>query len=66
LRSVGSAASWLAESLSVLRLDTGRMASTVAAAVDTMLGGARPDPGEAGAQVDAALADHRRLTEGER
>jgi 3-carboxy-cis,cis-muconate cycloisomerase len=65
LRSVGSATSWLAESLSVLRLDTGRMAGTVAGAVDTLLGGARPDSGEAGAQVDAALADHRRLTEGD-
>jgi 3-carboxy-cis,cis-muconate cycloisomerase len=34
LRSVGSAASWLAESLASLRLDPARMAATVAAAGD--------------------------------
>ena len=32
--------------------------------VDALLAAAAPDPGEAAAQVDAALADHRRLTEG--
>ena len=37
LRSVGSAASWLAESLAVLRVDTQRMAATVAAAVEPTL-----------------------------
>jgi hypothetical protein len=31
--------------------------------VDTLLPGA-PETGEAGAQVDAVLADHARLTEG--
>jgi 3-carboxy-cis,cis-muconate cycloisomerase len=115
LSTVGSAASWLAESLSGLRPDPARMAATVAAARDPELAGAlaealtsslgagaahdaaaeatraaaaggrplrdvlaertdvdlgallaaaAPDPGEAAAQVDAALADHRRLTEG--
>jgi 3-carboxy-cis,cis-muconate cycloisomerase len=115
LTTVGSAAAWLAESLSGLRPDTERMAATVAAArdpelagalaealtptlgkaaahdaaaaaarearerrrplrevlagrsdvdVDTLLTAAAPDPGEAAAQVDAVLADHRRLTEG--
>jgi 3-carboxy-cis,cis-muconate cycloisomerase len=34
LTTVGSAASWLAESLAVLRIDTGRMAATVAAAAE--------------------------------
>jgi adenylosuccinate lyase len=114
LTTVGSAASWLAESLAGLRPDTARMAATVAAArdpelaaaladaltptlgagaahdaaaqatrearetgrslrevlagrtdvdVDTLLDTA-PDTGEAGAQVDAVLADHARLTEG--
>ncbi|HZB21504.1 MAG TPA: 3-carboxy-cis,cis-muconate cycloisomerase [Blastococcus sp.] len=114
LTTVGSAASWLAESLTSLRPDTGRMAATAAAA-DGGLAGAvaealtpalgpdaahdaaaeavqesrrtgrplsevlagRPgldpalldraaafDVGEAGAQVDAVLADHARLTEG--
>jgi len=115
LTTVGSAASWLAESLAGLRPDPARMAATVAAArdpelagaladaltpslgrgaahdaaaeatrqaaasgrplreivaargdvdVDALLGAAAPDPGEAAAQVDAALADHSRLTEG--
>jgi 3-carboxy-cis,cis-muconate cycloisomerase len=115
LTTVGSAAAWLAESLSGLRPDTERMAATVAAArdpelaaalaealtptlgkaaahdaaaaatrearesrrplrevlagrsdldVDGLLTAAAPDPGEAAAQVDAVLADHRRLTEG--
>ncbi|HET6394664.1 MAG TPA: 3-carboxy-cis,cis-muconate cycloisomerase [Blastococcus sp.] len=111
LTTVGSAASWLAESLTSLRPDTDRMAATAAAA-DGGLAGAiadalaptlgpdaahdaaaeavresrrtgRPlgevlpgldpavvdraatsDVGEAGAQVDAVLADHARLTEG--
>ncbi|MCZ2815866.1 lyase family protein [Modestobacter sp. VKM Ac-2984] len=109
LGTVGSAASWLAECLSSLRLDTGRMAQTVAAAGDPQLARAlaealtpalgagaahdaaaaavreaaasgrpladlvaertdvdgaalvadgTPDVGEAGAQVDAALAAH--------
>jgi 3-carboxy-cis,cis-muconate cycloisomerase len=116
LGTVGSAASWLAESLSGLRVDPARMATTVAAGgepglaramaealtpsrgpqvaheqaaqavrdaratgrplveilreredvdVDELLAGAGPDVGEAGAQVDAVLAEHRRLTEGE-
>jgi 3-carboxy-cis,cis-muconate cycloisomerase len=114
LTTVGSAASWLAESFASLRVDVERMAATVAAARDTELAGALadaltptlgrgaahdaaaeatrtaresgrplrevlaeradvdvaallpevPDVGEAGAQVDAALAEHRRLTEG--
>jgi 3-carboxy-cis,cis-muconate cycloisomerase len=113
LTTVGSAAAWLAESLSGLRPDVARMAAGVAVARDPELaaaaaealapslgrgaahdavaaatreavaGGrplrevlagrgdldvealmAAPDPGEAGAQVDAALADHHRLTEG--
>jgi 3-carboxy-cis,cis-muconate cycloisomerase len=114
LTTVGSAAAWLAESLSGLRPDPARMAATVSAAGDPALAaaltqeltpalgpgaaheavatavreatrtgrplaevlaartgvdpaGARrvaPDVGEAGAQVDSALAEHRRLTEG--
>lgn len=115
LMTVGSAASWLAESLASLQVDTGRMAATVAAAgegslaaaltdalapslgrsaahdaaaaatrearsagrsladvvgertdvdVAALLAAAAPDVGEAGAQVDAALAEHARLTEG--
>jgi 3-carboxy-cis,cis-muconate cycloisomerase len=114
LATVGSAASWLAESLGGLRPDTARMASNAAAARDPELAGAlaealtptlgkgaahdaaaeatreaaaggrslsevlagrtdidvdallaaAPDTGEAGAQVDAVLADHRNLTEG--
>jgi 3-carboxy-cis,cis-muconate cycloisomerase len=114
LTTVGSAAAWLAESLSGLRPDPERMAATVAAAGDSRLAGALadaltptlgrgaahdtaadavrvaraggrhltdvlagtpgvdvaallaggPDVGEAGAQVDAALLDHTRLTEG--
>jgi 3-carboxy-cis,cis-muconate cycloisomerase len=114
LSTVGSAASWLAESLTGLRPDVDRMAATVASARDpelaaalaealtptlgrgaahdaaaeaareavasgrplrevlagrtdvdvhTLLAGG-PDVGEAGAQVDAVLADHRRLIEG--
>jgi 3-carboxy-cis,cis-muconate cycloisomerase len=114
LTSVGSAAAWLAESLTGLRPDPKRMADTVAAARDPELAAALaealtttlgrgpahdeaaaavreatstnrplaevlagrtdvdvaaltpggPDVGEAGAQVDAVLAEHRRLTEG--
>jgi 3-carboxy-cis,cis-muconate cycloisomerase len=115
LTTVGSAASWLAESLRGLRPDTARMAATVAAAgegrlaaaladaltpslgrsaahdaaaaavreardggrplaevvaarddvdVAAVLAAAGPDAGEAGAQVDAALAEHDRLVEG--
>jgi 3-carboxy-cis,cis-muconate cycloisomerase len=98
LTTVGSAAAWLAESLSGLRPDVARMAAealapslgrgaahdAVAAATREAVAGGRPlrevlagrgdldvealmaapDPGEAGAQVDAALADHHRLTEG--
>jgi 3-carboxy-cis,cis-muconate cycloisomerase len=114
LTTVGSASSWLAESLSGLRPDAARMAATVASARDPELAGAladaltptlgrgaahdaaaeatreaaasgrplrevlagrsdvdvdallatAPDTGEAGAQVDAVLTDHRRLTEG--
>jgi 3-carboxy-cis,cis-muconate cycloisomerase len=115
LGTVGSAASWLAESLAVLRVDTGRMAAGVAAAgeprlaqaltealtpslgraaahdaaadavrrardtgrpladvvaergdvdVAGLLASAGADTGEAGAQTDAVLAEHDRLTEG--
>jgi len=112
LSTVGSAASWLAESLTSLRPDVDRMAAAAAAA-DGGLAGAiaealtpslgpdaahdaaaqavrearesgrpvtdvlagrpgldlgslslAPDVGEAGPQVDAALDEHRRLTEG--
>ena len=116
LTTVGSAASWLAESLGSLRVDTDRMAATAAAAAEgslaaalaealtpalgrgaahdaaaaatrearesgrplaevvrartdvdaaAVLASAAPDTGEAGAQVDAALAEHAALTEGE-
>ncbi|RBY82920.1 3-carboxy-cis,cis-muconate cycloisomerase [Geodermatophilus sp. TF02-6] len=116
LATVGSAASWLAESLSGLRPDVDRMAATAAAADEGPLAGAladaltpgtgraaahdaaaaavraardagrplaelvaartdvdpravlaaaQPDTGEAGAQVDAALAEHARLTGGD-
>jgi len=115
LGTVGSAASWLTECLGDLRLDTARMAETVAAATDPQLAGAlatalapalgegaahdaaaaavraaaaegrslaqlvrerddvdgdalvariTPDVGEAGAQVDAALAAHVIATQG--
>ena len=115
LSTVGSAASWLAESLASLRVDTGRMAATVAASgegqlagalaaaleptlgkgaahdaaadavqqaresgrplaevlagrpevdVAALLAAAGPDVGAAGAQIDAVLTEHRRLTEG--
>ena len=115
LTAVGSATSWLAESLASLRVDPARMAAAVAAGgqgqlahaladaltpslgagaahdaaadavqqaretgrplADVLAGrpgidlaaltaAAAPDVGEAGAQVDAVLADHRRLTEG--
>ena len=113
LVTVGSAASWLAESLASLHVDSARMAGTVAGAREGALAGAlaaaleptlgrgaahdaaadavqqaretgrplaevlagrpeldlsalptAPDVGEAAAQVDAVLADHRRLTEG--
>jgi 3-carboxy-cis,cis-muconate cycloisomerase len=117
LTTVGSAASWLAESLRGLRPDPARMAATAAAAAEGPLAGAlaealtpalgkgaahdaaaaavreardtgrplaevvaartdvdtaavlaagRPDVGEAGTQVDAALAEHAALTEGEK
>jgi 3-carboxy-cis,cis-muconate cycloisomerase len=116
LTTVGSAASWLDESLRGLRPDPARMAAAAAAAAEGPLAGAlaealaptlgkgaahdaaaaavreardtgrplaevvaartdvdvravldagRPDVGEAGAQVDAALAEHAALTEGE-
>jgi 3-carboxy-cis,cis-muconate cycloisomerase len=115
LTTVGSAASWLAESLAVLRIDTRRMDETVSAAVeprlaqaltdaltpalgrgpaheaaadavrrareagrplaavlaerddvdlDGLLAAAGSDTGEADAQTDAVLAEHRRLTDG--
>ena len=114
LTTVGSAAAWLAESLTDLRPDPARMAATVAAARDpelavgladaltptlgpaaahdaaaeavreatasgrplrevlagrtdvdvSTLWDAGPDVGEAGAQVDAVLTEHRDLTEG--
>ncbi|MGY1784914.1 3-carboxy-cis,cis-muconate cycloisomerase [Geodermatophilus sp. SYSU D00698] len=115
LVTVGSAASWLAESLRGLRPDVGRMAEAVSAAgegslagalaealtpalgraaahdaaaeaarharetgrtlaevvatrtdvdVAAVLAAAAPDVGEAGAQVDAALAEHEQLVEG--
>jgi 3-carboxy-cis,cis-muconate cycloisomerase len=115
LSTVGSAASWLAESLRGLRPDPPRMAATAAAAAEGPLAGAlaealaptlgkgaahdaaavavreardsgrplpevvaartdvdvravlaagTPDVGEAGAQVDTALAEHAALTEG--
>jgi 3-carboxy-cis,cis-muconate cycloisomerase len=114
LTTVGSAASWLAESLASLRVDRARMAATVAAAdeprlaaavtealapslgrgaahetvalavraadlggrpladvlrdradvdVDAVLLAAGPDVGEAGAQVDAVLAQHEKPNE---
>lgn len=114
--TVGSAASWLAESLRGLRPDPARMAATAAAAAEGPLAGALaealaatlgrgaahdaaaaavreardsgrplaevvatradvdtaavlvaggPDVGEAGAQVDAALAEHAGLIEGD-
>jgi 3-carboxy-cis,cis-muconate cycloisomerase len=117
LGTVGSAASWLTESLGTLRLDTGRMASGVAGAGGPQLAGGlaealtpalgagaahdaaaeavrtaaaqgrplvdvvlarddvdgaalvadtAPDVGEAGAQVDAALAAHVIATQGGR
>jgi 3-carboxy-cis,cis-muconate cycloisomerase len=115
LTTVGSGASWLAESLASLRPATSRMAATVAGAgegqlaraiadaltpglgagaahdaaadavqqaretgrpladvlagrpevdVVALLEARAPDVGEAAAQVDAVLAEHRRLTEG--
>ncbi|MGY1708701.1 3-carboxy-cis,cis-muconate cycloisomerase [Geodermatophilus sp. SYSU D00758] len=115
LTTVGSAASWLAESLRGLRPDAARMAATAAAAAEgplsaaladalapalgrgpahdaaaaavrearetgrpladlvagrtevdpaAVLAAAAHDVGEAGAQVDAALAQHEQLTEG--
>ena len=115
LTTVGSAASWLAESLRGLRPDPARMAATAAAAAEGPLAGAlaealspalgkgaahdaaaaavreardserplaevvaartdvdvravlaagAPDVGEAGVQVDAALAEHASLTTG--
>jgi 3-carboxy-cis,cis-muconate cycloisomerase len=113
LTTVGSAVSWLAESLASLRVDTARMAAGSAGEgqlagalakalaptlgegaahdaaadavqqsretgrpladvlagrpevdLDALLRAAAPDVGEAGAQVDAVLAEHRRLTEG--
>jgi 3-carboxy-cis,cis-muconate cycloisomerase len=113
LRTVGSAAAWLVESLAGLRPDVERMAASVAAASEPQLAAAAtealaptlgrgpaheavaeavrtahtegrplrsvltertgvdvealdvtPDVGEAGAQVDIVLAEHRNLTEG--
>jgi 3-carboxy-cis,cis-muconate cycloisomerase len=115
LTTVGSAASWLAESLASLRIDPARMAAAVDAGGEGQLAGAiadaltpslgagaahdaaadavqqaretgrpladvlagrpgidvaalleaaAPDVGEAAAQTDAVLAEHRRLTEG--
>jgi 3-carboxy-cis,cis-muconate cycloisomerase len=43
LRTVGSAAAWLAESLDSLRVDTGRMAATVAAAAEPQVAAAATD-----------------------
>jgi hypothetical protein len=57
--------SWLAESLSVLRVDARRMAATAEAAVEALLGAGPPDTGDAGGQVDAVLWEHGLLTEGE-
>jgi 3-carboxy-cis,cis-muconate cycloisomerase len=65
LTTVGSAASWLAESLASLRLDRSRMAATAASAAGEIPAAAGLDVGEAGAQVDAALAEHGALVEGE-
>jgi 3-carboxy-cis,cis-muconate cycloisomerase len=61
LTTVGSAAAWLAESLSVLRPDTARMAAAVAAARDLELAGAladvlAPSIGQAAAHDAAAEA----------
>jgi 3-carboxy-cis,cis-muconate cycloisomerase len=61
LRTVGSAASWLAESLSGLRPDTVRMAATVAAAGEPGLARAMteallPERGPQAAHDEAALA----------
>jgi 3-carboxy-cis,cis-muconate cycloisomerase len=64
LVAVGSAAAWLAESLRSLRLDTARMAATVDHARETLLAYLPPDVGEAGRQVDKALAEHERFVEG--
>ncbi|RBY90780.1 3-carboxy-cis,cis-muconate cycloisomerase [Blastococcus sp. TF02A-26] len=116
LVTVGSAASWLAESLASLRVSADRMGATAEAAAEgplasalaealaptlgraaahdaaaeatrtarasgrslasvvrertdvdaaAVLAAAAPDVGEAGVQVDAALAEHTALTEGE-
>jgi 3-carboxy-cis,cis-muconate cycloisomerase len=61
LRTVGSAASWLAESLRSLRIDTDRMATTAAAAHEPRLAQAltealTPSLGRGGAHEAAALA----------
>jgi 3-carboxy-cis,cis-muconate cycloisomerase len=63
LGTVGSASSWLTECLGDLRLDTGRMATAVAAATDPQLAGAlaealTPSLG-AGVAHDAAAAAAR-------
>jgi 3-carboxy-cis,cis-muconate cycloisomerase len=65
LVAVGSAASWLAESLSSLQVSADRMAATAEAAARVIPAAAGLDVGEAGAQVDAALTEHEQLTEGE-
>ncbi|WP_034510379.1 3-carboxy-cis,cis-muconate cycloisomerase [Blastococcus sp. URHD0036] len=64
LVTVGSAASWLAESLACLRVDPARMAATAEAAAQVIPAAAGLDVGEAGAQADAALAEHAQLVEG--
>ncbi|WP_369133038.1 lyase family protein [Modestobacter sp. I12A-02662] len=69
LGTVGSAASWLAEALGSLRLDTGRMAQTVTAAADPQLAGAlaealTPSLGADAAHDAAAAAVRRAAAEG--
>jgi 3-carboxy-cis,cis-muconate cycloisomerase len=66
LRTVGSAAAWLAESLDSLRVDTARMAATVAAAAEPSLAAAATEalaastgPGEAHEQVARAVRTAR-------
>ena len=74
LATVGSAASWLTECLVDLRLDTDRMAATVAGAADPQLAralaealtpalGAGAAHDEAAAAVRSAAADGRPLTD---
>jgi 3-carboxy-cis,cis-muconate cycloisomerase len=69
LTTVGSAASWLAESLSVLRPDVDRMAATVAAAGDGRLAGAlaealAPSLGRGAAHEAAAAATREAREQG--